>query len=482
MTNFYLSLWIANFGVVPLFSLAFFLFLPLAFSLFFLILFVFNVLEPIFKTFVKLFNLKQYFLTFLICIVKVFFITKLQTIDIAAASTASKRDIFIARGEQFELNINDLKSYSIGNKAVVSSKYYKTQNKLLIKGKSIGFSDIVIWRAKQKSTYNIYVISKKEQLNKYQAINGFKEIKLKATPINDNFYIEGKIDKLKDYIIFKSLMKDSKAISAVTISNQLKRSLIEQIYLELDHEVHFLSCTFKYADLICVISFEDLNNLKVQSLSKKYFIKMQPNNEIKTNENYKVTLNLLKIERNKQESLSLGSYKVEGELQDLLRDQSQLYESNSVLIKNDHLFAKSIASPSLIVSLDQENTIELGAESPFTVSNQFGQNTQWKFSGLRMQIKLFEDKGRMGINLTNELTSPREENISGNKIKSTFFIDLERKINIFRIKINQKNKIQESIPVLENIPILKDLFSHEVFETGDIEIRGYLTVEKENAI
>ena len=72
----YLSLWIGNFGVVPWFSLAFFLFLPALFCLSFLLVRVFIVLDPMILSsiYLKLLKYREKYLTFTLQLVKIFII------------------------------------------------------------------------------------------------------------------------------------------------------------------------------------------------------------------------------------------------------------------------------------------------------------------------------------------------------------------------------------------------------------------------
>ena len=146
--------WIANLGVVPLFSFAFFLLAPAFFLFNFLRILVCVVLEDIFLSLSYQFN-KQYraiFLTCFLLLVKGFIA---QSTAFASASSKQK-NIFLAKGEQIELDINNLDSFSIGNSEVVQCKYLSKTKKFLVKGKMLGFSDLII-KSGEDQIYHIYV-------------------------------------------------------------------------------------------------------------------------------------------------------------------------------------------------------------------------------------------------------------------------------------------------------------------------------------
>ena len=155
----YLSLWIGNFGVVPWFSFLFFLFLPIFLSLRALLVLVCCVFEAMIYPFAKLLYLETRFLTSSAPIVKAFLFTNLVLISYTKANTLKSDEFFISKGEQIEINIKDLGSFSIGNKEVITSKFYEAKAKLLVKGKSLGFSDLVIWKNNgSKRNVHFYVV------------------------------------------------------------------------------------------------------------------------------------------------------------------------------------------------------------------------------------------------------------------------------------------------------------------------------------
>lgn len=475
----YLSLWIGNLGVVPLFSLAFFLFFPLALSLFFLILFVFKVFEPILITFVKLLNLKQYFLTFLIYIVKIFLYTASLNALHAKQNEHEISELFMAIGEQKEISTRNLTSYSIGNNSVISNKHLKRSRKLLIKGKSIGFSDIVIWKNKKKETYHVYVVSKKEQSKSYQIANSLKNLGLNITPIENKLLVEGEIQSLKNYVLFNQLRQNKKVINQVTFSKDVKRKIIEKIYLTLNHKVSKLSCTFKESHPSCTF-LETKNSLEArQNLQELYGAHFSLITTFSKDSNYIAFIEIFKIEAQTNSDLKLGTDKLNGVFANFNDSSELLYSQNEVLFQDNNIHSKIIARPHLIMKLDKKAMIELGQETPFINTNQLTTQTIWRFSGLKIIIKISEIDGKLSLDLKSELTSPQGGSISGKKVSQSFFITPYKKKKMFSLTYRQDNQNKNSLPIIKQIPLLRELFTSHNDQHTHISIIGSITIQED---
>lgn len=475
----YLSLWIGNLGVVPLFSLAFFLFLPLALVLFFLILFVFNVLEPILITFVKLLNLKQYFLTFLIYIVKIIFTTHLGSAQATTDKPLKLHNFFLSIGEQKEIKTTSNMRYSVGNKAVLSSKYFPRDSKILIKAKSIGFSDLVIWQGSQKIKYQVYVVSKKEQMQTYRIASALRAMGLQVSPHDEVLYVSGEIKSLKDLLIFNKLKLNQNLIIDIKLKKDIKRKVLEDIYLQLNHKVIRLNCNFKTSYPIC--KYEELEDIEsiIQELSHKYGVEFIPASKFSHLSNYKIKIEIIKVEHNSNLQSSLGAQRLEGITKDLFENTKNLYENNSVIFEDDDIAIKIISKPTIIMSLNEEASVELGSELAIQSSNQFGTQTNWKFAGLKIKVKLTQIQGRLSLNINSILTAPSGLGIAGKKVNQKFFIAPNLHKKFFEITQKQDIQNKKSLPLLNQIPLLKELFTHNDRTKNNVKILGFITLEED---
>ena len=237
--TYFVSGWIENLGVVPLFLSAAFLFWPCFLTLFFLIILVCFVLDDISPPLLQQFLIsRKNFLTFYTYCVNASLLLIMTTTISLAETNQSKNQIVISIGQQIELPIKSMSSYSIGNKDLLSARYLESRKLLLIKGKKQGFSDLIVWHnARQKSQYRIFVLSKKDQLKTIQIHKLLKENNLIPRQISGQIHVDGKIKSREAYriiIALQSLLKE-KFINHTTLNRTVAKKIITESYLFLNN-------------------------------------------------------------------------------------------------------------------------------------------------------------------------------------------------------------------------------------------------------
>ena len=86
--------------------------------------------------------------------------------------------MILAKGEQKEISLEGLKNFSVGNQEVISYKWMPKLGKLLVKGKKVGFTDLVVWSKNGKENFSIYVLSKQKFLKTFQLADALKNLNL----------------------------------------------------------------------------------------------------------------------------------------------------------------------------------------------------------------------------------------------------------------------------------------------------------------
>ena len=464
--NNYLSLWIANLGVVPLFAIAFFLLRPAFFSLSFLLVLVCVVLDAI--TLSLNFILKSLFrsdkLAILLLIVKVFMTQN------AMARANIGDDIFISRGEQIKLPISALKKFSVGNKEVISVTYKDSH--LLIKGKSIGFSDILLLSSVKTKKVKIFVLTKREQLKKARIAQTLKSIDLRIKLEGELLKVTGSLSSQDDYKVFNKISKeiDSKNIIDVTMTKELRNEIIASIYKEsYQFGAKIVSCENLDYRIFCYFKGFDLESVKSKYLIEKYSINTISHPSIKNDLNYSIKFKILKVNDSNEKVRDLGPSKINVGLKDFLNSSSRaLTEGDIIEIRDTKSSATVIAQPESLVTLGSETNLSLGGEFPVVTANSIGQTTQWKYYGLKVKSKLKKKSNRLFLSFNTFLSTPFEQNINSTSGKSSIFVSPDKYIKLFQIGFNQKKLSNESIPILNKIPILKHLFTRD-YSTGTFQ-------------
>lgn len=388
-------------------------------------------------------------------VVKTFIIS---THLLAAEHNEIQTDFFISKGEQIELNVGSVKNFSVGNKEVLKYIYQESKGKLLVKGKSLGVSDIITWTASGKrQNWRIYVLSKREHLNKAAVAEAFEKNGLRAALKGNVLYVSGVISTISSFktVVQARNNKQIDLILNLTISNELRNKIIANIYTNLYWQgADRVNCSLIEITFYCKV-YGKVDTKKFETEYGVNFSKRSFNIKYK---NYNLSFILVHIEDSDGRSLSSGLDRIEASLSETLRAGTFQSELGNILLEENSLIAKTLATPTIDSILDKKFQIQVGGEIPFKKSIE-NDTLEWKFAGLRISGNLTQLDGQLLLDYSSELTVPQEEGVQGPKGKSTLFIKEGSLKKLFSIDVDNLNTTTQSIPLLNKIPILKSLFS-----------------------
>lgn len=469
------SLWIANLGVEPLFSIAFFLLRPAFLSLNFLLVLVCVVLDAI--TLSLKYILKSLFrsnkLTILSLFVKVFIAQDLF------AAQINEQNIFLSRGEQHKVAIKSLKKFSVGNKEVISTTY--KDGFMYIKGKSIGFSDIDISLIDDKYKYKVFVLNKKEQLKTARTAQGFKSIGIDVQIDEDLISLSGEIRDVNNYFKFMNLLDGikSKKIIDVKLDLKLRNQLVSKVYeIAYRNGASFVSCENIEYQLYCNFNGLDFEAHKIKQLFSSFFIKRVADKKIKKNSNYIISFKIFKVNKSNEYVRDLGPSSVSMNIKDLLNSGSRtIIDGDLIQIRDSKSDVNVLAQPIARSIINEDSVLNLGGEFPVVTNTVNGPTTQWKFYGLSLKSKLEIKNEKLLLKYSTDLSTPFEQNISTTAGNSVLYVPVNKYVELFKINFNQKKFSNESIPILNRIPILKYLFAKNNRSNTNQEIICFAKIE-----
>jgi hypothetical protein len=140
--------------------------------------------------------------------------------------------------------------------------------------------------------------------------------------------------------------------------------------------------------------------------------------------------------------------------------EGQTLEVNQLDIK-----ATLLSEPQSVITLNSKALLSLGGEVPFQQVTEQQQTTTWKFFGLKLTALLKNKNGKAFINYKTILTTPRENTIEGTKASAGLFVKLNQYTKLFEIGHTFNEKQKAGVPLLQEIPFLKYLFS----STDDVD-------------
>lgn len=479
--NNYFSLCIANLGVVPLFLLAFFLFLPADLAFLVLIISVFIVLDAISTTpaIIGLINFKNIYLYFSRHNVKII----LLILTFYALQNSIAQTVFLAKGEQKTIKFNELSKFSIGNKEVIGHQLIKNSRNIHIKGKSIGFSDLIIWDRKgNKTTYQVFVLSKGNYLKTVQWADYLTGLRLETKIKGNMLFIAGKISEINEYQSLKRAIEkigkeniNLKVELEQNVKNQIIANVLKDFVSQGEYQI---KCKANGIDIIC---YHSINNKELLKFYRNnYFINFIKSSNSERLKNFRVSLNIYQIEYSSSRVLHNGLHKIQTRVDEVISDGANgLIKNNMIHMEDINANISIIAKPEGTIRNGEELKLSLGADRQYTMSaNQLAQNFEWKFSGLKSKIKVTQTGRKPLLHYDNEFTNNSQNEISGSKESGSFFIELKRPNQLFKIGRKEQANIQSSVPFLSAIPIIGHVFkgTQKIYQYK--EIIGHITVEE----
>ena len=483
-----LSRWMENLGVVPLFLFSAFLFEPIFLSLFLLLFLVTAVFETIFSllsyhnrdwendlSLTTLLNLS--YLPIDKLNVKILFILgSLYLVPMHGQSALKKKkkshNILISIGEHKEIPAFNLQNFTVGNKDIISYKVSHVLRNILIKGKKLGFTELVTWDKNGKRIFKIYVLSKKTHLKLLRTAETFQSINLKTELRGPLILTYGTLFNFSHFRLIHRLNKkhpDSFFFKG-SLSNSLQKELKNKILkaLSLESEAG-LKCEAKGFKFLCLYPFDNkLSKQEIKRVSKFFNVSLIPKKR-DTFHNYLIKIKLLNLEKQDGSEFGAGLEGISGSLIDLYKsDFNRLLIQQKFYFKGRNLNLTILAEPESIIQTHSPLKIKIGSEIPIQKINLPKDPFQphkysWKFTGLDLNITLKPHKKGFLIDYIIKFSSPSSnstQSFSGNEESGRVKIFLNKPVKVFEIGLRSKSKENNFFPWLKEIPILGFFFEN----------------------
>ncbi len=373
----------------------------------------------------------------------------------------------ISKGEQIQFSSHKLQSYSLGNSQILSTKILKRKKTLYLKGKSIGYTDLIIWRTNgKKEHFHIYVLSKREGLKLAQIAKSFEALDLDISFQGKLLEISGELkssQQFRDYLNLKNKYHDL-LIDKTSKSNVLNRRIIQSIYeMMMQYEMDDYICT-NIKELQCSYkAFERSTGLE-RNILDRTGVRVHHYLKELTYQNHVLNLKLIEIERSDGQEFSIGLQELSSTVGRLIsKGAIDLISNNLIHIANHKYQLSTIAQPSIAVTINSKGILRLGASTPFTTTSKENINhTNWKDTGFLLEylIKPIQEKLRLDYKI--DLTNLQNTSVHGGKYEGSHFLKEDHNFKpLFKMAMYSERKNKKSIPVLGQIPVVGLIFSDQ---------------------
>lgn len=475
--------WTANLGVVPLLRLAAFLFAPAALFLALRRFSVIAVLEAI-----SISRCKTHYLSVLKLLnlaISLFFVKVFLLLPSAAMAQIAQSDIILAKGEQKEFSFQSLSNFSVGNPEVISYKYLKKVRKLLIKGKKVGFTDLIIWSKGEKKVLSLYVMSKQKFLKTFQLADALKNLNLSIDIKGPIMTASGELSDFSDYLYLQKIKGQfqDQVFFRISIARGLKNHIVGQVYKKLyANGFSSVVCQVDWLDVLCFYEGQS-NEALLKQLSTFYRISFVQQDSKLRHKNYRLKLKLIQLERLDGQEIHVGLDKLQARVGDLFDfGLKKLIEDNVVFLGKTNTELSSLAEPEIIINLHTPQLIEIGSQIPYQNIGVQGAQViapiDWKFAGLKIKTKVTEVYGKLLLDYETEFSRPVDQAISGSRENSSALLEPGIPLKIFQIGFQTTTRGRRGIPFISDIPILKHLFESKSDQKTYKQIYGYAVLEE----
>lgn len=468
-----------NLGVVPLFLLSAFLCFPIFVAFLFLterVCFVFDAMGITSSKSLIAGHRFSYFL----------FFVKIILLQGVVWGAEPDKTLIFSKGEQKIIHFESLSHYSLGNPEVISKKLSLPKKTLYLKGKKMGYTDLILWdKSKHKQHYHIYVLSKREALKMADLIQSIQFLPLEIQFQGTGVKVSGTLDRLEELEFFEKIKRDWKKPlwNAVNYTQKLQKQLISKIYLEFfQRKIQSYSCQLGQDQIfLCHYkSFSRLTDLE-KLFSLKYGIQFNYHPLSISESNFRLSFKIVQVERHDGKEFSLGLYQLSGTIKSLINiGEISLIENNAVNALNQHFKFKTLAEPEITTNLNTPGKINLGMSHPYP-QLQRSENivqTDWKDTGLKIDYQLQNHSSDLKLKYSIELSSHSDGGIKQSREHAELSVERSSQfIPIFHTGLQQNQSSKEGIPLLSNIPILGHFFSYSRTTHNFKCIIGFVKVE-----
>ncbi len=381
-------------------------------------------------------------------------------------------EVTLSKGQVHEITGKRINNYIIGNKDIIGVKYLKSTTKLHIKAKMTGFSELTLFKNSGKEVIKIYVLAKNQHLKLLETSENLTQIPgLKKEIRASTLFISGEISEHADYIALKTIIQNKKHINAsnLKLADTLKKNITSSLYKDFfNNYLDDIKCTFKNIDLRCQTTDEILSQKDfIKNIQRTYYATFESAPYLWDRENLEIEMRIFQIERLDGQEIDFGLGDLSIELGSLIKGSFGIFRSNMTSFKNINYSISTLSKPKALLSLNTPLVISIGSDIPFqTNSTNLGPGQiSWRFAGLKVNVTVTKVGNKYLINYNNEISRPVSVNttdqlrISGSKQQSSIKVSLDESVSLFEVNLKTHDNNNSSVPIIDQIPILKNIFS-----------------------
>ena len=285
------------------------------------------------------------------------------------------------------LEKDEIQSYSfpkgskfvLSNKRVISAAVLPLKEKLFVRSKASGKSNLQIILPDGKTKSFTFIVSNPKPLVSMNTIMArLRSLKIPFQKVGrKHIKIIGTIKSEATYISLSALLKQkAKDIDLEgSLNPSLRKKLLEDIYIEfVAKNIDSINCEVLKLKFICTVSnFEEgIENISA-SVLEKLFIDLKQQHESSANNKFRLKIKIVQFEYNNGEKIESGLNNFDIKIMDLINNNFYaLLNNKKVFLQELGGSVSVVAEPTISFIPGIESKIRIGNEVQQTIINQNG--------------------------------------------------------------------------------------------------------------
>jgi pilus assembly protein CpaC len=378
-------------------------------------------------------------------------------------------------GEQFSLKVRNLKKYSIGNRNIISARALRKKNKLLVKGKKAGYSDLIYWTPRKTHNLRFQVIENLSTAKAAELLKDLQELEGVTSKLSGNqVLVRGRLLSVEDvnrfheiYSLAPTLIRNQSEISQETIAvamNALFKKIRRQGHSQIQFQQEGRDIVMKGQ----VDSEEEKR--KILRMTKRIWspIRSQIKVTLKPSVLIRTRVYFLEVSHGRNQQFGLNWDEIAPDVfQFTDRGLQGAYRVSAALEQHERKGRlRILAQPEVSFLSKEKAQVFAGGEIPIRLISENSANIQWKPFGLNLKIQgLGANHHRIRLKIESEMSNINWADqveglpaLSKSLVSSTLDFESGRPTFLSGLLKKIESKYRNGVPLLSRIPLLGLLF------------------------
>lgn len=417
------------------------------------------------------------------------------TLEILSLAAFAADALPLAIGEQKSIPVERGIRFSVGNPEVIQVKATQLEGGqaiLLIKGKSQGYSDLVLiggMAVKQELAFRVVT---KRQIAVAQGSQGLFT-GLKIEPQGEGWLLRGKSKSLEEWNLSQAMLNQAKGkVESVAHLHPLDRLRAEGRIRRLLREAGLREVTVRSAGNIVLISGfaasvpeKDFAEALARQVIKN--VKSQITVPVEQGARLRFHAKILEIVRSGAQAIGLdwsNGVPSAVKIGAVTKGSFNLEAGLKLLQMEGH--ARVLSQPELLLNEKGVAELKVGGEIPVSLKTKNAASVQWKPYGLSLRLELPGvsqelARTRITVEISSLDRATAMDGIPGihlSRMDTQVDMEIGKPVLLSGLMERRENGATEGLPFLGDIPVLGELFRSRDFQENRSELVIFLEARR----